>query len=161
MIGQFLRQRSRWFGGFIGTLFTNKEMVGNPRFGGMGRVLLPAKTVDTLLPIFAALAQISLVVLLMRGHFLNGWILLLIGAKLAYDLTLHVWAMRLYARWLGLPCTAKWMAQSLAASLLEPFCFQPLRYSGALAGWVAFLRNRFTWESQRLERRVENPEEAA
>ena len=148
--GQFLRQRSRWFGGFLTTLFANKAMVGQPRFGGMGRVLLPIKVIDTLLPLFAAIAQVSLVVLAVRGNFLSGPLLLLIVGKLAFDLTMHLWAMRLYARWLGIPCTAGWMAQSLAASLLEPFCFQPLRYSGALAGWVAFLRNRFSWESQRL-----------
>ena len=149
--GQFLRQRSRWFGGFLTTLFANKAMVGQPRFGGMGRVLLPVKVIDTLLPVFAALAQVSLVVLLIRGSFLSWPLIALIGGKLLFDLTMHLWAMRLYARWLEIPCTAGWMAASLAATLLEPFCFQPLRYFGALAGWVAFLRNRFSWESQRLE----------
>jgi len=150
--GQFLRQRSRWFGGFLGTLFAQRSMVGSPRFGGLGRVLLPIKVVDTLLPVFAALAQVSLVVLLLRGHFLTGWVLLLLAAKLAYDLTIHLWAMRLYARWLHLPCPPRWLAASVTASLLEPFFFQPLRYTGALAGWLAFLRNRFSWESQRLHR---------
>ncbi|CAN5685924.1 glycosyltransferase family 2 protein [soil metagenome] len=151
---QFLRQRSRWFGGFLATLFANKAMVGHPRFGGMGRLLLPVKVIDTLLPLFAAIAQVALVVLLVRGNFLSGPLIALIAGKLLFDLVMHLWAMRLYARWLDLPCTAGWMAKSVAASLLEPFCFQPLRYTGALAGWVAFLANRFSWESQRLEPNV-------
>jgi len=147
---QFLRQRARWFGGFLGTLFTNRDMVGQPKYGGMGKVLLPVKTIDTLLPVFAATAQLSLIYLIIRGGFLNAFLIGAIVAKLLFDLVMHVTAMRLYGRWLGIPVTGRWMLASLAASTLEPFCFQPLRYTGALLGWVSFARNRFTWDSQRL-----------
>jgi cellulose synthase/poly-beta-1,6-N-acetylglucosamine synthase-like glycosyltransferase len=149
-VGQFLRQRARWFGGFLATFFHNCDMVGDGRFGGMGRQLLPVKTVDTLLPFFAATAQISLIYLVLRGGFLDGFLLAILGVKFAFDLCLHAWALRLYACWLGLPFGAGALACSLAASLLEPFCFQPLRYTGALSGWVAFLCRNLTWESQRL-----------
>jgi cellulose synthase/poly-beta-1,6-N-acetylglucosamine synthase-like glycosyltransferase len=148
--GQFLRQRSRWFGGFLATLFGNQDMVGLSRYGGMGSRLLPAKTIDTLLPIFAALAQISLIVLVCRGGFLTGFLLSILAAKLIFDLVMHLWAIRIYGRWLAVPITPRLLLQSLGASLLEPFFFQPLRYTGALLGWLAFLRNRFQWESQRL-----------
>lgn len=149
-VRQFLRQRSRWFGGFLGTLFGNRDMVGQPAYGKMGRILLPVKTIDTVLPFFAASTQISLLYLLAKGNFLSGTVLAIIAAKLLFDLTLHVYAMRLYARWLGVPLTMPWLFRSLAASVLEPFFFQPLRYTGAIAGWVAFLRNRLTWHAQRL-----------
>jgi len=148
--GQFLRQRARWFGGFIGTLVGNRDMVGAPRFGGVGRRLLPVKTVDTLLPVFAATAQLSLIYLLLRGGFLNFIVLGVLAAKFLLDLCLHLQAMRLYARWLQLPA-GKNLALSVVASVLEPFCFQPLRYCGALAGWLAYSRRQLTWESQRLD----------
>lgn len=148
--GQFLRQRARWFGGFIATLFANRDMVGNGRFGAMGRVLLPVKTVDTLLPFFAATTQLSLIYLLVRGGFLDGLVLAVLAAKFFLDLILHAWALKLYHRWLGLPLAPGLLFQSVLASLLEPFCFQPLRYLGALSGWLAFLRRRLTWDSQRL-----------
>ena len=148
--GQFLRQRARWFGGFITTLFTNRDMVGNGRYGAMGRTLLPVKTVDTLLPFFAATTQLSLIYLLVRGGVLDGLVLTVLIGKFLLDLSLHAWALRLYHRWLGIPLTARVLFQSLLASILEPFCFQPLRYTGALSGWLAFLRRRLTWESQRL-----------
>jgi cellulose synthase/poly-beta-1,6-N-acetylglucosamine synthase-like glycosyltransferase len=149
-VDQFLRQRARWFGGFLSTLFANRDMVGAARYGGVGHHLLPVKTVDTLLPLFAAAAQISLIFLIVRGSG-PGWPLVtILGLKLSYDLIMHLWAMRLYSRWLGQPMRAGWIVGSLTASVLEPFCFQPLRYSGAIAGWVAFLRRRLVWTPQRV-----------
>lgn len=148
--GQFLRQRARWFGGFLATIFANRDMVGNARYGGMGRQLLPVKTVDTLLPLFAASTQLSLIYVLVRGGLLDGVLLGILVAKLGLDLCLHVWALRLYYRWLDLPLSMGAVLRSLLASALEPVCFQPLRYTGAIRGWFAFLRRRLTWESQRL-----------
>jgi hypothetical protein len=85
-----------------------------------------------------------------RGGVLDGLVLTVLIGKFLLDLSLHAWALRLYHRWLGIPLTARVLFQSLLASILEPFCFQPLRYTGALSGWLAFLRRRLTWESQRL-----------
>ncbi len=147
---QFLRQRSRWFGGFLSTLFTNSDMVGQRRYGAMGRILLPVKTIDTLLPFYAATAQIALLVFVFRGGFLTPLLISILAAKLFFDLCMHIWALRIFTRWLSWKPGWRLTAFSLVASLLEPFCFQPLRYTGALAGWLAFLRNRFSWESQRL-----------
>jgi len=149
-VRQFLRQRARWFGGFLATLFTNRDMVGQPAYGRMGTTLLPVKVIDTVLPFFTATAQISLIYLVCRGHFLNAIVLTIIGAKLAFDFVIIVSALRLYARWLGVPLRAGWVARSLAAGVLEPFFFQPLRYGGAIFGWYAFARNRLTWHAQRL-----------
>lgn len=158
--GQFLRQRARWFGGFLSTIFANRDMVGSPRFGNVGRHLLPIKTIDTLLPLFAAATQLSLIFLIIHGPFPGRELLVLLGLKLLFDLVMHLWAMRLYARWLDLPLTLGWELASLLASVLEPFFFQPLRYSGAISGWVAFLRKRLEWSPQRLASPSRTAEEA-
>src|SRR5262249_28030291 len=49
----FLRQRARWFAGFIETMFRNRDLVGNPRFGRLGDFHLVVKTIDMLLPVYA------------------------------------------------------------------------------------------------------------
>ena len=43
----FLRQRRRWFGGFLQTHWWYRGMVGDPRFGRLGTVMLPVKAIDT------------------------------------------------------------------------------------------------------------------
>jgi len=48
------------FAGFIETMFRNRDMVGNPRFGRLGRFHLVVKTVDTLLPIYGLSAFLAL-----------------------------------------------------------------------------------------------------
>lgn len=148
-VSLFWKQRSRWFGGFLATLFSNQDMVANPRYGTMGGVLLPAKTIDTLLPFFSAGAQLTFLVLLLESPHIAWGLLGFIAAKLVFDICLQSLSFFLYARWLRRPVTPGWAFRIISASLLEPFFFQPLRYSGAILGWVALLRNRMTWTPQR------------
>ena len=63
-IDTFLNQRRRWFAGFIATHFKYHDMVGNGRYGAVGRYMLCLKTLDLLLPIYALSAAVILVVLL-------------------------------------------------------------------------------------------------
>ena len=146
---QFLQQRTRWFAGFLETLFRNRDMVGDPRYGTVGRWMLPIKAVDCLLPVYALCAALLLVVLLCLHRGLPPVILAVLGAKLLFDLAFHFWAMRLYHRWQGIPLTAAQWGRSLLATLTEPLGFQLLRHAGAVLGWVAFLRGRIDWAPQR------------
>ena len=130
-VGAFLRQRRRWFGGFLQTQTWYRDMIGNPRFGRLGTAMLPVKAADTLQPIFGLSAVALLLFDLATGR--NGVALAVSGviaAKIALDLTFHLWSVVLYRRWLGGRARTS-LAAALAASLVEPFCFQILRHLGA------------------------------
>jgi cellulose synthase/poly-beta-1,6-N-acetylglucosamine synthase-like glycosyltransferase len=145
----FLNQRRRWFAGFIATHFQYHAMVGNGRYGNMGRYMMCVKTLDLLLPIYALASAVVLICILAVRHGLAPIIWKLIIAKLAFDLVLHAYAIVLYQRWLGIPLARKLWMQSLGATLSEPFVFQILRQLGAVFGWLAFLRRRIDWQAQR------------
>ncbi len=145
----FLRQRRRWFGGFLQTQFWNRDMVGNPRFGRLGMMMLPVKALDTVQPLFGIAAFILLAGFLMTGRLLIfGPILLAMLAKVVIDFAFHCWSIMLYRRWSGGMLPDGW-GRVLATSLIEPFTFQLLRHIGAAWGWIAFLTGRSTWSKAR------------
>jgi cellulose synthase/poly-beta-1,6-N-acetylglucosamine synthase-like glycosyltransferase len=148
-IATFLNQRRRWFAGFIATHFKYHDMVGNGRYGAVGRYMMCLKTLDLLLPIYALAAAVVLVVLLISHHFLSDFIVKLIVIKLFFDLILHAYSIVLYQRWLGIPLSRKLWIKSLGATLTEPFVFQIMRQLGAALGWLAFLRRKIDWMPQR------------
>ncbi len=145
----FLHQRARWFSGFLETLSRNSDMVGDARFGRVGRFMLPIKTVDTLLPVYAVMAVAVLVVLVIAGGAIDPAILWVLALKLLFDLVFHCRAIWTYQRWQGASVSKGLWATSVIATLTEPFVFQLLRHTGALLGWVAFLRGRAQWVPQR------------
>jgi cellulose synthase/poly-beta-1,6-N-acetylglucosamine synthase-like glycosyltransferase len=144
----FLRQRRRWFGGFLQTQHWNRDMVGNARYGQLGTRMLPVKALDTVQPVFGLAAFIILLVLLALGRLhLALPILAIMAAKIVVDLTFHLWSLGLYKRWTG-QRTGLGFGAALLVSLAEPFCFQLLRHAGAIWGWYAFLSGRGTWNRQ-------------
>jgi cellulose synthase/poly-beta-1,6-N-acetylglucosamine synthase-like glycosyltransferase len=148
-VRDFLRQRRRWFGGFLQTQYWNRDMTGNPRYGALGLAMLPVKAVDTMQPIYGLTAFVVLVVLALTG---NGAVLVPVGAivvgKLVLDLLAYGWTIHLYRRWTGAVGNTHFGAGFLSA-LIEPFTFIPLLHTGALLGWWQFLTGRQTWVPQR------------
>lgn len=144
----FIRQRRRWFGGFLQTQFLNQDMVLNPAYGRLGMRMLVVKALDTLQPVYGLSAFMILVWLMASGRF--NWvapILTVMLVKVALDLSFHLWSLRLYARWVGRRHPMDWKA-ALLASFLEPFTFQLLRHVGACWGWIAFLSRSGRWDRQ-------------
>jgi cellulose synthase/poly-beta-1,6-N-acetylglucosamine synthase-like glycosyltransferase len=144
----FLRQRRRWFGGFLQTQFWYRAMVGNRRYGELGLFHLPVKAADTLQPIYGLTAFALLIAYLVSGRLGTviaiSWV---IGAKIALDLAFHLWSVMLYRRWMGSGVRLS-PGLALAAAIAEPFTFQILRHLAALWGWVIFLTGRQTWGRQ-------------
>ena len=55
-LGGFMRQRRRWFAGFLQTQYWNRDMTGNRRYGTLGLLMLPVKAFDTVQPIYGLTA---------------------------------------------------------------------------------------------------------
>ncbi len=141
----FLRQRRRWFGGFLQTQLLYRDMVGNPAYGRLGTWMLPVKAADTLQPLYGLAAFALLIWYLAHRQ----WQVLVpvgavIGGKLCLDLCFHVWSVHLYRRWTG-DRTSSRFGYALLAALAEPFSFQLLRHAGAALGWVIFLTGQRSW----------------
>ncbi len=147
-VGAFLRQRRRWFGGFLQTQFWYRDMVGNRAYGRLGTWMLPVKAADTLQPIFGLTAFALLVDYAVTGRLrvlvpVGGIII----AKIACDLCFHLWSVHLYRRWTG-DKTGASFGYALLAAVIEPFSFQLLRHVGAALGWVMFLGGQRGWGRQ-------------
>ena len=144
----FLRQRRRWFGGFLQTQYWYRDMVGDRRYGALGLAMLPVKAIDTLQPLYGLTAFALLCAYAVQGRLMilapvGG----VIAAKILVDFSFQLWAIHLYRRWVGDRRTASF-GHAFIASIIEPFSFQLLRHIGAAWGWVVFLRGRQTWGSQ-------------
>ena len=147
-LAAFLRQRRRWFGGFLQTQYWYRHMIGNARFRWLGLLMLPVKAADTLQPIYGLTAAGLFIFYAATGHAgvalaVSG----VIGAKIILDLGFHLWSVLLFRRWLGVTARTS-LPAALAVSLVEPFCFQILRHLGAASGWVTFLTGRTSWGRQ-------------
>jgi cellulose synthase/poly-beta-1,6-N-acetylglucosamine synthase-like glycosyltransferase len=146
----FLRQRRRWFGGFLQTQYWYRDMVGDRRLGALGLMMLPVKAIDTLQPLYGLAAFGLLLSFIVRGQLgVLAPVAGVIAAKIVLDLVFHLGSVQLYRRWVGrqLGVPAK-MGEALLAALVEPFSFQLLRHSGAAWGWWAFLSGRSGWGRQ-------------
>lgn len=144
----FLRQRRRWFGGFLQTQHWNRDMVANRHFGKLGTAMLPVKAADTVQPVFGLTAFVILLVVLFSGRFhIVLPILIIMAVKIMVDLTFHLTSLHLYSRWTG-QTKGLHFGPALAAAVLEPFSFQLFRHWGAILGWAAFLTGRETWARQ-------------
>ncbi len=147
-VGAFLRQRRRWFGGFLQTQYWYRDMCGNRRFGWLGLAMLPVKAIDTMQPIYGLTALALLFYYLVTGHLAVAFpVAGIIGAKIVLDFANHLWSVHLYRRWVG-GRTRVSLGPAFIASLLEPFTFQALRHLGASWGWVAFLAGSRRWGGQ-------------
>jgi cellulose synthase/poly-beta-1,6-N-acetylglucosamine synthase-like glycosyltransferase len=151
----FLRQRRRWFGGFLQTLFSYRDMIGNARYATVGRLMLPLKVLDTLAPLFGITALILFAIFFVEHDSLAMSIASIIAIKVGIDMVFLLWGVTFYSRWSGRRSSLRqWLMTGLAA-LTEPLFFQWLRLGGALLGWFAVLRQRTDWIPQRSTNRVQ------
>jgi cellulose synthase/poly-beta-1,6-N-acetylglucosamine synthase-like glycosyltransferase len=144
----FLRQRRRWFAGFLQTQRWNRDMTGNPRFGALGKAMMPVKALDTLQPIYGLTAFAILIIFVAIGRFNVALpILIVMLVKIGIDMSFHLWSLHIYRRWTGTKQSISW-SKAILAALLEPFSFQLMRHGGAAWGWWTFLTGRQSWGRQ-------------
>ena len=130
-------------------MFRNHDMVGNARYGKLGTFHLLVKTIDTLLPIYALSAFLSLVLFLVRGQGIPLPIVAALAGKFLFDFSCHAYCLFLHERWQRRRVSPRLFARAALATLTEPYLFQLFRQLGAVLGWVAFLRGRTEWAPQR------------
>ena len=144
----FLQQRRRWFAGFLQTQYWHRDMIANSRFGKLGMLMLPVKTIDAVQPFYGLIAFIFLIYFFASANYaLLSKIFIVIGIKIIIDLIFHTWSVYLYQRWTNNSAKPKF-ALALGAAILEPFTFQLLRHTAAVMGWYYFLVGEKTWGKQ-------------
>jgi cellulose synthase/poly-beta-1,6-N-acetylglucosamine synthase-like glycosyltransferase len=142
----FLRQRRRWFAGFLQTQYWNCDMTFNRRYGSVGTWMLPIKALDTMQPIFGLTAFVLLIAFAVAGRLaIIIPVVSVILAKIGVDVGFHLWWVKLYGRWTGQRASRSSFFLALLAALAEPFSFQLMRHLGAAWGWCGFLTRRHTW----------------
>jgi len=142
----FLRQRRRWFAGFLQTQYWNCDMTFNGRYGSVGRWMLPIKAIDTMQPIYGLTAFVLLVSFAALGRLTIVLpVIAVIGTKIVIDIGFHLWWVHIYSRWTGQRAGLGGFGMALLSALVEPFSFQLLRHTGAAWGWCAFLTGRHRW----------------
>ena len=146
-IGAFLRQRQRWFGGFLQTQLWYRHMVGNPVYGHLGTRMLPVKALDTMQPLYGLAGIVLLLIAVASGQSSVAMpVGAVIAAKIVLDVLFFLWSLRLYRSWLG-DMARFGLASAMLAALVEPFSFQVLRHAGAALGWLSFLTGQRSWGS--------------
>jgi glycosyltransferase involved in cell wall biosynthesis len=162
-VPSFLRQRRRWFAGFLQTHYSYRSMIGAPRYGALGLAMLPVKTLDAAQPIYGLAAFALLIGFALSGRpgaALPAGALAL--AKIGFDFVNLAVLTECYRRWTGARGARK-LGLAWGCLLVEPFSFQVLRHVGACWGWISFLAGRLDWgrasRAQSLEKTHEEAEE--
>jgi cellulose synthase/poly-beta-1,6-N-acetylglucosamine synthase-like glycosyltransferase len=156
-VAGFIRQRTRWFAGFLTTLFRFRALIGRRGTGAFGLVRLPLKLVDAVLP---AIAFASLVVLVSGGvHAAFGIMrvsIVLFAVRWVWDLFVYACATLSSDR-LGSPeMSAAAAPPSLLGwvlTALEALTYVWFKHFAALRGIVWAVRRVQTWETSRHNER--------
>lgn len=150
----FIRQRTRWFAGFLTTLFRFRRLVFEPRAGAYGLVRLPLKVLDAVLPVLA----FASLVLLVRGGVVAA--LGISRLSLALFLVRWVWDLVVFAlalaasRRLGDPQRSAQAAPlhgwAWLLTGLEALTYVWFKHAAALRGSVWAVSRLRQWEASRL-----------
>jgi cellulose synthase/poly-beta-1,6-N-acetylglucosamine synthase-like glycosyltransferase len=169
-VGGLLRQRTRWFAGFLSTLFRFRGLIGRVRAGGFGVVRFPLKVFEALVPMLAFASLVAIVHAARSPALAVSRIALgIVAVKWLWDMTFYAVALRMGRR-IGargpddLADDARWKDWSCAAT--EAFAYTWIRYLAALRAYGWAMRRVRTWEPSRRrdlrsgERRVAPRSEA-
>lgn len=140
------RQRDRWHRGLTDTLWRHRTLIGNPKYGAMGLVVVPYFVlVELLAPIVEALGLVVLAASLTVGLIDYTFALLYFALAIGLGLVLSVATLILdqasfmrYRR----PGDLGWLVWW---SIVENFGFRQMTVYWRLRGLVKYLRGRSDW----------------
>ena len=145
----FIRQRTRWFAGFLQTLWQYRRLIFARRAGRIGLLMLPIKTVDAILPLwgFASLVILLTTLIFGRGTY-PLWAAAIFAGKWLFDVTIISLMLRWHQRLFPTRKLQLSTAQMMFCLLTEGFAFQPFRQLAVL--------NSYSWCVRRLNGREQN-----
>ena len=157
-ITQFVRQRTRWFCGFLQTLWAYRGMVWQERYGLMGLLMLPIKCVDAILPLWGIAALTIFLLVLVSGHEtfeLLALQMFCVKYVLEFGLT---WVVLQLEHTLGArPATEPVRPWQILCLFLDGVTFNWFRQFAVAQAYVDFVRRARRWDPS-VRRTV--PEEA-
>jgi cellulose synthase/poly-beta-1,6-N-acetylglucosamine synthase-like glycosyltransferase len=121
-----LKQRNRWHRGLIETLYYNRSMLFNPRYGVIGMVTLPYYfLIEALNPLVTFLGVISIIILYLFGLINRDTILLFFMLEFAWGISLNILSF-----WLEIFIKHTFRTgetlRLILNGLVEPFYYKPL-----------------------------------
>lgn len=149
----FVAQRTRWFAGFLTTLFRFRHLIFEPRAGSFGLVRFPLKVLDAVLPV---LAFASLIILARGGLVaalgVSTVSLTIFAVRWVWDLT--VFGLALHAsRYLGDPRASALAAPSRAQgwwlTAQEALTYVWFKHAAAFRGIAWAIARVRKWEASR------------
>ena len=152
-VPSFVHQRTRWFAGFLQTLWEYRRMVGDRRMGAVGSLMLPIKCVDAVLPLWGSLSLAILLAAAVGGsaHWQRAG-LGLFAARWAVDLGLSLvmwnWHRRLFPD--RRHALNRWKLGLHMAS--EGFIFNWFRQVAVLNAYSWFVRRVQKWHQPRWQK---------
>ncbi len=153
-VPSFVHQRTRWFTGFLQTLWEYRRLVGDPRMGLLGGLMLPIKCVDAILPLWGFVSLAILLAAAVGGsaHWQRAALTLFAvrwGVDLALSGIMWTWHRRLFptrGRELGNLTLGLHMAS-------EGLVFNWFRQIAVLNAYSWFVRRVQRWHQPRWNHR--------
>jgi len=146
------RQRTRWHRGLFDTLLRHRKMVGNPRYGPVGLLSLPAFVVFELLgPIVELLGYIVVPISYMVGLLNTRHMLAFLAAAFLLSMLLSVFAVFLDDITFRRHARARDLALLIVASIVENLGYRQLTVWWRVVSFYEYWRGVGGWGQ--MERR--------
>ena len=150
--GNFIQQRTRWFTGFLQTLWDYRRMIGSRNHGAVGLFMLPIKCVDATLPFWGLTSLGFLIVSAATGREKwEAWAAALFFGKWLVDAVMYAgmiaWHARAFPERRPVPRTLT----QFSTCTTESLGFNWLRQVAVIRAYVWFFRRTHRWEQPRWQ----------
>jgi cellulose synthase/poly-beta-1,6-N-acetylglucosamine synthase-like glycosyltransferase len=140
------RQRERWHRGLIGTLWSHRRMLFNPRYGSVGMVAMPFYVFGELLaPVVELFGWMALLVGLAIGAVDGAFALLFLAVAVGYGMLLSVWAIVLEELSFRRYRRRSDFARLIGFAILEGLGYRQLTVLFRLQAFVRYARGVESW----------------
>jgi len=138
-----LKQRNRWHRGLIETLYHNRSMIFNPKYGVVGLVTLPYYLlIEALNPLVTFVGVISVIALYLFNLINPDTILLFFVLEFVWGIALNILSF-----WLEIFLESSFktteILRLIMTSMLEPFYYKPLIKMEQLIATFTFMNTHW------------------
>lgn len=150
-----IRQRTRWFAGFLTTFWRFRRLLLSPNAGAFGLVRLPIKLADAFLPMLGLASLVALLYALVTGTLSGDWMLSgtslsLLALRALADLSLHRLAIQAHLESEGrIPELEAKLSHLWLYALLDAWTYGWLRHLIVLRAYPFAYSKARHWERSR------------